>query len=54
MFNLLFDFEVVGEEAFIEWRDNGTEQYGKENAVVSVWSFFEWLESAETDLDEES
>ena len=53
MFNQAYDVEVVGEESCYRWRDKGTENFGKGNAVQSVKSFFEWLESAETESDGE-
>ena len=53
MFNLVFDVDVVSEQSFYRWRDNGTKRFGKEIAVLSVQMFFDWLESAETDPDEE-
>lgn len=45
IFNQLYDLEVVGEDAFLQWRDRGTESYGKGNAVISVKTFFDWLEA---------
>ena len=49
----MFDVDVVSEQSFYRWRDNGTKRFGKEIAVLSVKTFFDWLESAETDPDEE-
>ena len=53
MFNLVYDVEVVEENVFFWWRDHGTERFGKGNAIQSVKSFFDWLESAETESDGE-
>ena len=53
MFNLVYDVDVVSEQSFYCWRDKGTERFGKGNAVISVKTFFDWLESAETESDGE-
>ena len=45
--------DVVSEQSFYSWRDKGTERLGKGNAVISVKTFFDWLESAETESDGE-
>lgn len=52
MFNELYNVEVVVEDAFIEWRDRGTEEYGKGNSVQAVKTFFEWLECASVESDD--
>ena len=54
LFNLMYDVEVVAEDVFVSWRDHGREGLGKGFAVQSVKTFFEWLESAETESDEET
>ena len=46
MFNLVYDSEVVNEDEFYFWEREGTEQYGRGNAIMSVQSFFEWLKSS--------
>ena len=51
MFNTVYDVEVVGEKAFIKWREDDHEVMGKGNAVSSVRGFFDWLESAEIESD---
>ena len=53
MFNLLYDVDMVSEQSFFTWRDKGTELYGKRNAILSVKVLFDWLESAETESNEE-
>ena len=53
MFNLVYDVDVVSEQSFYSWRDKGTERLGKGNAVISVKTFFDWLESDETESDGE-
>ena len=52
MFNQIYDLEIVGEDMFRKWRDKGTEAYGKGAAVVSVKTFFDWLDSCETESDD--
>lgn len=54
MFNAIYDLEIVGEDMFRKWRDKGTEQFGKGAAVLTVKSFFEWLDSCETESDDET
>ena len=51
MFNMVYDVEVVGEKAFVKWREEDRERMGKGNAVNSVKPFFDWLESAEVESD---
>ena len=41
--------DVVYEQSLYSWKDKGTERFGKENAVISVKKFFDWLESPETE-----
>ena len=45
--------DVVSEQPFFTWRDEGTELYGKRNAILSVKVLFDWLEGAETESNEE-
>ncbi len=47
MFNTVYTIEVVNEEEFYVWENEGDEQYGRGNAIMSVKSFFEWLRSDE-------
>lgn len=54
MFNQIYDLEIVGEEEFRRWRDKGTENYGKGAAVTTVKSFFDWLDSGETESDNDT
>ena len=53
MFNLVYDVDVVNELSFYRWRDKGTERFGRGNAVISVKTFFDWLENAETESEGE-
>ena len=52
MFNLLFDVDVVSKQVFYGWRDKGTETFGKNSALMSVRTFFDWLGCAEPLSDE--
>ena len=54
MFNLIYDLEIVGEVEFRRWRDKGTENYGKGAAVATVKNFFDWLDSGETESDNDT
>ena len=55
IFHILYeDLEIVDESTFLEWRDRGTEQLGKGNAVHSLADFFQWLENANPESDTES
>ena len=42
----MYDAEVVSEDEFYFWEREGTELYGRGNAILSVHSFFQWLKSA--------
>jgi len=53
MFNVVYDVDVVSEQVFCGWRDKGTETFGKGNSVISVKTFFDWLDCAETESDGE-
>lgn len=52
MFIELYNVEVVVEDVFLEWRDKGTEEYGKRNSVQAAKTFFEWLECASVESDD--
>ena len=49
MFNIVYNTEVVNEDEFYTWETQGSEQYGRGNAIMSVKSFFEWLKSDSDD-----
>ena len=40
IFNQIYDLEIVKEEEFRQWRDQGTERFGKGAAVATVKIFF--------------
>lgn len=52
MFNVIYDLEIVGEDTFRKWKDEGTESFGKGAAVATVKNFFDWLDSYETESDD--
>ena len=54
IFNQIYDFEIVGEEVFRRWKDKGTEKFGKGAAVTTVKNFFDWLDSGETESDNDT
>ena len=54
MFNRIYDLDVVGEEEFRRWKDKGTEGFGKGVALASVKNFFDWLDGAETESDNDT
>jgi len=48
MFVLLYDTEVVEEEAFLRWKEDVSEKYpGKGKALFQVNSWLTWLETAD-------
>ena len=49
MFDIVYNTEVVNEDDLKKWYEEGTELFGRGNAVVSVRSFFEWLQSDSED-----
>ena len=53
MFNIVYDLDLVGEKVYTQWKDKGTETFGKGVALQAVTSFFEWLKCAEQESDEE-
>ena len=52
MFSIVYNTEVLNEDDFFEWEKNGTELFGRRNAVMSVKNFFEWLRSDTEDQHE--
>ena len=54
IFNQIYDCEIAGEEQFRRWKDKGTESYGKGAAVATVKNFFDWLDSCETESDNDT
>ncbi len=52
MFDELYDKELITEESFRWWKDNGTEKYGKGNCIQNTRSFYEWLDNASAESDE--
>ena len=49
MFDIVYNTEVVSEEDLKKWREEGTELFGRGMALMSVRSFFEWLQSDSED-----
>ena len=49
IFDVLYDEDVISEEAFYDWKksDNPQESTGKGVALKSVTSFFTWLTEAD-------
>ena len=47
-FNILYDEEVITEEAFMSWKqdENPSKQEAKGPALQATSAFFEWLQSA--------
>lgn len=45
MFDIVYNTEVVSEDDLKNWRECGTELFGRVDALISVKSFFEWLDS---------
>lgn len=54
MFQALYDVEVVSEHACFEWKEKGSENYGRGVALMSAKNFLSWLETAETESDSEN
>ena len=50
MFNVIYDLEIVREVVFLKWRDFGSEAFSKGRAILSVKSFFDWLDCGELEL----
>jgi len=55
IFDVLYDCDVISEDAFIEWEESTEpgEQEGKGVALKSCTQFFHWLKTAEPEDDEE-
>ncbi|XP_044737371.1 eukaryotic translation initiation factor 4 gamma 2 [Chrysoperla carnea] len=52
-FIALYEFEVIEEEAFLQWKENVTDVYpGKGEALFQVHNWLLWLETAESEDDE--
>ncbi|XP_032226827.2 eukaryotic translation initiation factor 4 gamma 2 [Nematostella vectensis] len=53
MFMLLYDLEVVDEEAFVKWKEDVNEKYpGKGKALFQVNTWLTWLETADEEGSE--
>ncbi|XP_037090642.1 eukaryotic translation initiation factor 4 gamma 2-like [Pollicipes pollicipes] len=53
-FNLLYDLEIVEEEAFLRWKEDVNDEYpGKGKALFQVNQWLTWLEEAESDEGDE-
>jgi len=55
IFDVLYDCDVISEDAFLEWEESTEpgEQEGKGVALKSCTQFFQWLKTAELEDDEE-
>ena len=51
LFSCCYLVELVDEQTFHKWRDEGKERFGKRNALQSVAGFFDWLLKAEQESD---
>ena len=55
LFNALYDLECVSEEAYKHWHSKGSPvEYGRGNAVQCVAPFFEWLDSADQESENDT
>ena len=54
VFYHLYDVETIKETTFIDWLKRGTEDTGRGVALQSVKGFFDWLENADPESDNES
>lgn len=53
-FNLMYELEIVEEEAFIKWREDVTDAYpGKGKALFQVNTWLTWLAEAESEDEED-
>lgn len=53
-FNLMYELEIVEEEAFLKWREDVTDAYpGKGKALFQVNTWLTWLAEAESEDEEE-
>ena len=48
MFDLLYDLEVVREDVFQRWREEGMQAY---TAIQSVKTFLDWLDSSAMEVN---
>ncbi|XP_052226741.1 uncharacterized protein LOC127841736 isoform X2 [Dreissena polymorpha] len=48
-FDILYDDDVISEDAFLQWEKSEEEQEGKGTALKQVLQFFKWLRDAEDD-----
>merc|ERR1712055_941016 len=55
IFDVLYDCDVISEDAFMEWEESTEpgEQEGKGVALKSCTQFFQWLKTAELDDEED-
>ncbi len=53
MFNVAYDLDVVGETVYYKWNTIDAVKEGKGNAVAATKAFFDWLQSADVESDEE-
>merc|ERR1719431_1759811 len=55
IFDVLYDCDVISEDAFLEWEESTEpgEQEGEGVALKSCTQFFQWLKTAELEDDEE-
>jgi hypothetical protein len=55
LFDILYEIEVISEDAFMEWEESSEvgEQEGKGVALKSCTQFFQWLKTAEAEDEPE-
>jgi hypothetical protein len=55
VFDVVYDCDLISEDAFLEWEENNDpeEQDGKGVALKSCTQFFHWLKTAEPEDDED-
>ena len=55
MFRSMYQFDLVGDEAFIEWKEDESEDHmeGKLKSVIQTVDWFVWLEEDEEEEEEE-
>jgi len=56
IFDILYECDVISEDAFLEWEvnDDPEEQEGKGVALKSCTQFIQWLKTAEPEEDEDA
>ncbi|VVC30529.1 Hypothetical protein CINCED_3A005143 [Cinara cedri] len=53
-FNLMYELEIIEEEAFFKWREDVTDEYpGKGKALFQVNTWLTWLAEAESEDEED-